>query len=127
MNLSMHQDDQIFIIRISGRIDIESAQKFRAQSFSQLGQHRIVFDCTDLVFVGSTGISLLLETFAHLVQEHADSVRICGLGFEFSQVLCSLVPGLYIYQSVNEAKAAFSSSNYSGDDSSAFTLLENPD
>lgn len=125
MNLSMHQVEQVIVIVVSGRIDIESAQKFQALSLNHFVNTRVVFDCSGLSFVGSTGISLMIESLAHMLMQNPQGLRVSGLANEFAQILYASIADLHIYRSAQDAIQSLRPVIYASRE--PFASLENPD
>ncbi len=58
--------DQVFIIQLSGKIDFESIKTFRLLCANEWAGKKLLFDFENLSFVGSSGITYLIESIETL-------------------------------------------------------------
>jgi len=68
MNIEHEQRGKYLLIRVKGRLDAAWAEYFTEELFLQIrqGQHHVVIDAADMVFLSSAGIRALLQVFKEL-------------------------------------------------------------
>ncbi len=108
MQARIKENNDILVVDLIGRIDIEATVGFE-RACGQLAERKIVFDCTDLSFVGSNGIKPFLEAMSDLVENKQAQLKFCGVGSEFKKIFAaSSLSHVEIYEDVNRAVDSFS-------------------
>jgi anti-anti-sigma factor len=79
----------IVIIQLIGRLDVETAEPFRAACLNQLHERKVVFDFHNLSFVGSSGILPFLETMQEFARANVTGFNFSGVGSEFRKVFAA--------------------------------------
>ena len=107
MQARIKENNDILIVDLIGRIDIEATAGFE-QACSHLANRKIVFNCQDLSFVGSNGIKPFLEAMTDLVENKSAQLKFCGVGSEFKKIFAaSRVSHVEIFDDVNRAVDSF--------------------
>jgi anti-anti-sigma factor len=108
MQAHMTRAGEFIIMRLSGRLDVESAERFRAACTNFLANRKVVFDFADLSFVGSSGILPFLETMQRLSSMTAVGFKFCNVGSEFQKIFAaSPLAQIEIYENEEQALSAF--------------------
>jgi anti-anti-sigma factor len=82
-------EGEIVIIQLIGRLDVETAEPFRAACLNQLHERKVVFDFHHLSFVGSSGILPFLETMQEFARTNTTGFNFSGVGSEFRKVFAA--------------------------------------
>ena len=107
MQARIKEDNDILIVDLIGRIDIEATVGFE-QACHHLANRKVVFNCQDLSFVGSNGIKPFLEAMTDLVENKAAQLKFCSVGSEFKKIFAaSRVSHVEIFDDVHCAVDAF--------------------
>lgn len=97
-------EGDITVVQFTGRIDIESAPPFRQACRTHLKSKNVIFDFTQMSFVGSTGLLSFLEALEEFTKSSANGAKFCGVGIELGRVLSATTLGLVeVWE--NEAQA----------------------
>lgn len=78
--------DQVFIIQLSGKIDFESIKSFRLLCTNEWIGKKILFDFENLNFVGSSGITYLIESIETLHRMGEAIIGFCRPRSEFHRI-----------------------------------------
>lgn len=78
--------DQVFIIQLSGKIDFESIKTFRLLCTNEWIGKKILFDFENLNFVGSSGITYLIESIETLHRIGEATIGFCRPRSEFHRI-----------------------------------------
>jgi anti-anti-sigma factor len=109
------------VVSVSGEIDIITEPAFRAQVDELLDRPavRLLFDLTDLRFLDSAGLRVILDAYGRLGR--GDRVAVCGLLPNIRRLfhILGLTGRLPIYPTLDEALASASTSGSSSGSSSA--------
>ncbi len=82
--IARHED--VTVVSLSGRVDVETAEPFREACLNHLANKKVVFDFKSLSFVGSSGILPFLETMQNYATGNAGLFNFSGVGVEFRRV-----------------------------------------
>lgn len=98
------------IIRVPGKaLNAQASKAFRAEAMDKIkGQKRVVIDLSDLTFVDSSGLGVLIACLRNVNGAGGD-LKLCGLGAEV-RALFELVRMHHlfaIYNTCDEAVRAF--------------------
>ena len=108
MQAQVKMQNDIFVVSLKGRIDVETAEPFRAACLRELRGKRIVFDFSELLFVGSQGVLPFLETLQSFHDSAPGCFKISGVGPDFRKLLAATpLCVVAIYDTVDGAMAAF--------------------
>lgn len=66
MEISFSKYDQVTIVHLTGKIDFESIKSFRLVCARNWNKSRVLFDFEKLNFVGSSGITYLVEAIENM-------------------------------------------------------------
>jgi anti-anti-sigma factor len=109
MQAQVAQDGDILVIRLSGRVDVETAEPFQTACVSHLKGKKAVFDFTGLSFVGSSGILPFLQTLQDFASAHPNGMKFSGVGGEFRKIFAATpLRVIEICDTIPQAVAAFS-------------------
>lgn len=89
MQARMIRENNVVVVHLSGRVDVETAVPFRDACLNRLAGQRVVFDFTALSFVGSSGILPFLETMQAFHVASPNSTKFSGVGSEFRKVFAA--------------------------------------
>ena len=105
MEALVEEVDDIKVVKLRGRLEYESAVPFRSICMSELRDSKVVFDLSELNFVGSRGITPFLQTVYELRRVNQKGVRFCRVGVEFQRMIESHTEGeILFFDSVYRAK-----------------------
>ncbi len=104
MNAFMNEFEDVCIIDLVGFLDAESSSLFRNSSESLKGK-KIIFNFSNLRFVGSYGISLFLSNLEELVKSgDLKAYRFCAVSSEFQKILATYDFSISAqYESIHQA------------------------
>lgn len=101
-------ENDIVIVALNGRVDVETAEPFRAACVRELRGKKVVFDFSKLSFVGSQGILPFLETMQTLHELAPGSFKFSGVGIEFRKVFAATPLNVVeFHETVSQALGAF--------------------
>ena len=86
MQVKAEQLGDIFHVKLMGKIDYSTVDVFSKICLKDLLNQRVVFNCLELEFVGSHGISLFVDSITRLSNKNPCGVKLCHLGYEFYQI-----------------------------------------
>ena len=78
---------RVAIVRLRGRVDIESTDLFRRACREALSGTRVLFDFSKLSLVGSTGLLSFLEALTELALRNDTDIRFFQVSSDFRRVL----------------------------------------
>lgn len=104
MQARIEREGEIVVVHLSGRIDIETSDPFREACLSHLKETKVIFDFTNLSFVGSTGLMPFIGTIQDFSNSNSKGVKLSGLGSEFRKLFSSFPLGeLEIFDTHSQA------------------------
>jgi anti-anti-sigma factor len=89
MQARLSEDREVIVVRLSGRVDVETAKLFRHACIHRLNGKKVVFDFRDLGFVGSSGILPFLESMQEFALSNEHAFKISGVGIEFKKIFAA--------------------------------------
>ncbi len=108
MRAKLKKQNGVLVVALSGRVDVETAEPFRAACARELRGHKIIFDFSSLAFVGSQGLLPFLETLQNFYDSCGGDFKFSGVGTDFRKLFAAtplnVVP---IFETVDGATAAF--------------------
>lgn len=108
MQARLKKQNEITIVALSGRVDVETAEPFRAVCLKEFRGLQLVFDFAGLNFVGSQGILPFLETFQVLQETNPGSFRFSGMGIDFRRVFeATPLSTIGAFETIDGAIASF--------------------
>lgn len=108
MQARIAQEGGVLVVHLSGHIDVETAEPFHHACQSQLMNHKVVFDFSQLNFVGSSGLLPFLETLQDFSNANPSGFKLSGVGSEFKRLFgASPLASVEIYESHREAVHAY--------------------
>lgn len=105
------QFDKADVIKASGRIDSHTAPDLK-QAFDGLledGRYRLVFDMSDIEFLSSSGVWVLLETQKRARKKRGGDLVIANANQNIQKTLdlAGLMHFMKMFEDVNSALASF--------------------
>lgn len=89
MQAKISHHGEIVVVRLSGRVDVETAEPFRKACLDHLIEKKVVFDFKELSFVGSSGILPFLETMQTFETRNANGFKFSSVGSEFKKIFAA--------------------------------------
>lgn len=108
MDVKLVLDGDITVVALSGRMEIEKAQAFKAACLRNFPNRKIVFCMRNLSFVGSSGIQSLFSALSDLNSSNKMNAKIAGLNQDFTRLFqFSECPNLELHENVETAIQSF--------------------
>ncbi len=108
MQARITQRNDIVVLHLAGRVDVETAEPFRRACMTQLLGRQVIFDFTSLSFVGSSGILPFLETLQDFADKNKAPFKFSGVGVEFRKVFsATTLNSIEIHETEASAIEAF--------------------
>jgi anti-anti-sigma factor len=64
--------DDVIVLRSRGDLDLASAPSLRERLFDELSRRpHVIVDCSEITFIGSAGIQVLVDAHQHAKDSHA--------------------------------------------------------
>ena len=91
MKAKLSKKEDVVIVNLSGRIDVEYTEPFRQACLSDIAQRaeKIIFNLNGLSFVGSNGIMPFVEALNDLAKTKNAKVKFCQVGSEFQKIFAA--------------------------------------
>lgn len=86
MQAKIRKDGDITVVELKGRLDFETAEPFRETCNDVLANSKVVFNLSELSFVGSSGIGAFVNTLRDFSRNNAVPPRFCAVRTEFQKV-----------------------------------------
>ena len=111
MQAEFEVKDGVIVVHLKGRLSYEWAGVFRSSCLEQLNRlhyEKIVFNLSELSFVGSSGINEFLETITELSSDKFSEIKFCGVAAEFQRIFqVSPLKNIEIYENDKKACRSF--------------------
>lgn len=108
MRARVQTQGEVTVVDLEGRIDFETSAPFRKVCMESWANRKLVFNLSNLSFVGSHGITDFVQTIEVLSEKSDPTVKICGLSSEFRRIFESRqIKKLEIFDSAELALASF--------------------
>ncbi|HEY8269545.1 MAG TPA: STAS domain-containing protein [Pseudobdellovibrionaceae bacterium] len=108
MEAKFYQEGDVIVVTLSGRLDIDKTQAFRAACLQSLKGKKVVFCLKNLSFVGSTGIQGFFQVIREFNESKYFSAKVSELKPDFSKLLSfSGSPDLEVCESMEKALMSF--------------------
>ena len=101
--------DDVVIVNLSGRINMEYTEPFREACLKEIPQRskKIIFNLKELSFVGSNGIMPFVHTLKDLAALQETELRFCQVGSEFQKIFAaSPLANVQIFENEDSAVAS---------------------
>lgn len=91
MKAKLFLNEDVVIVNLSGRIDMEYTETFREALLRDVGgrSDKIIFNLKELSFVGSNGIMPFVSALSDLAQVQNKEVRFCQVSSEFKKIFAA--------------------------------------
>jgi anti-anti-sigma factor len=104
----IEKEGDVVVVHLKGRVDYESVEPFRSHCVRHLSREKVVFNLSELAFVGSIGITDFVQTITQLSQANESGIKFAAVGNEFRRIFeASPMQRLEIYESTDRALLAF--------------------
>lgn len=104
MEVAFEVVDGVFVVYLKGRLNYEWVDAFRQECMNRFRSGKVIFNLSQLSFVGSNGINEFISTLKDLYSDELTEVRICGVASEFQRVFsASPLKDIEIYEDGDEA------------------------
>ena len=87
MQAKVIKEGEILVIHLAGYLDYETVVPFQQTCKQHLPSQRVIFNLSQLNFVGSNGITDFVDSLVDLAQKSQLGVRFCRVSSEFRRVL----------------------------------------
>ncbi len=105
MKAKVAHEGNALVVHLMGRIDYEGMEAFRHTCLNQWVGKSLIFNFSQLAFVGSIGVSGFIETLGLLAQKNPEGLRLCEVGPEFCRMIQSReFNGISVFDSLELAK-----------------------
>jgi len=110
MQAKIRKDGDVTVVELKGRLDFETAEPFRETCNDILANSKVVFNLSELSFVGSSGIGAFVNTLREFTTKNPVPPRFCEVRSEFKKVFKSSEEGVFqIFENEEEALQSFNS------------------
>ena len=109
MKAHLAMKDDVVVVNLSGRINMEYTDIFREACLNDIGirANKIIFNLKELNFVGSNGIIPFVNAISALAENKNKQLRFCGVGSEFKKIFAaSPLASVQILDSIDGAFAS---------------------
>jgi anti-anti-sigma factor len=91
MKATISKIDDVVVINLSGRINMEYTEVFREACLKEFPKRskKLIFNLSELSFVGSNGIMLFVDTLKDLADSQQAVLRFCAVSSEFKKVFAA--------------------------------------
>ncbi len=87
MQARVEVNGDVSIIHLSGYLDFETTQFFESTCLSGISTANVIFDFSELNFVGSSGLTPFLESIRSFADKTSTPIRFSGVGIEFRRLM----------------------------------------
>ena len=124
MNITMTAVEDVSVFRFNGFLNYESIARVRSVfSGKTKDDNKLVFNLSDLNFVGSIGITDFVEVIIQINLESAKGVALCGVSSEFQRIISAKNSSIAFFHNEDQAVKSFYGMNVV----TAQTFLESED
>jgi anti-sigma B factor antagonist len=127
MRLKEANHNGIDVFALEGDIDLHFAPCFRSVLQAKINAHcpALIVDLTQVTFIDSTGLSVIIEYFRDAAQ-HRGVLCLCGLNDELKNIfrIVGLDRTISMFATVNEATSAISAGSVQPHTEAAFARAE---
>lgn len=109
MKAQLSTVEDVVIVNLSGRINMEYTEPFREACLKDIPKRskKIIFNLKELSFVGSNGIMPFVHTLRDLAAQGETELRFCQVGSEFKKIFAaSPLASVQIFDSQDHAVAS---------------------
>lgn len=109
MKAELSQKEDVVIVNLSGRINLEYTEIFREACIKDIGGrgNKIIFNLQGLNFVGSNGIIPFVNALTALAKNQEKKLRFCGVGSEFKKIFAaSPLANIQMFETTDKAVAS---------------------
>lgn len=112
MQAKIRKDGDVTVVELQGRLDFETAEPFRETCQDILSNSKVIFNLSQLSFVGSSGIGAFVNTLREFSKNSPVPPKFCSVKSEFKKVFGASEE--MQFQIFEDEKAALSSFNIIG-------------
>ena len=108
MKAMVTQEEDVTVVSIIGRVDIEAMENFRKVCLDTWSHKKVVFDLQEMHFVGSNGIVRFLKAISDLQLTTTKPVKFVSVPPELKRLMVSNeLNGIEFHDNVPGALTAF--------------------
>jgi anti-anti-sigma factor len=101
--------NEVVVVHLMGRIDIETSPPFRNTFLKQLRGRKVVFNLQNLSFVGSSGLIPFFESIYEFGKINEHALRFSCVGLEFRKLMnATPLSNFHFYEQESQAILGFS-------------------
>ena len=108
MRTQITENNNILIFRFQGVADIEDFVSLEETCKKYCNKRKIIFNLAELNFVGTSGLSNLMQVMSRLTR--TSKLKVCNVGKEFKRIFSSELEQLTFYENEDSAQHAFEES-----------------
>ena len=124
MNITMKAIEDVSVFRFNGFLNYESIARVRSVfSGKTKDDNKLVFNLSELNFVGSVGITDFIEVIIQISAESAKGVALCGVSSEFQRIISAKNSSIAFFYNEDQAVKSFYGMNLNASQ----TFLESED
>lgn len=87
--------DDINVFYLSGKLCLDSAESFQEVCYRHFLGQKAVFCLEGLNFVGSVGVTVLMQTFRRLYDNLSTPLKFSNVSSEYHKIFSANLPGIY--------------------------------
>lgn len=110
MQALIKKHGDVTVVELTGKLDFETAEPFRQTCLDNLSNNKVVFNLTELSFVGSSGIGAFVTTLKQFAKVSPVSPKFCYVKSEFRKIFQSDEQPFEIFDDLQTAISAFKAS-----------------
>ncbi|MEZ4872604.1 MAG: hypothetical protein R2827_10300 [Bdellovibrionales bacterium] len=103
MRAQLKTVDDISVVYLSGKMNLDSAEEFQIICEHNLGKRKLIFGLEGLSFVGSTGITIFLDTLNEYHQRSTFPVKMFSVSSEFDRIFSANLDNYTQFASESQA------------------------
>ncbi len=107
MQAKIRRDGDITVVDLKGRLDFETAEPFRETCQDILSNTKVVFNLSELSFVGSSGIGAFVNTLTEFAKTSPVPPKFCNVRSEFRKVFKASEQPFQIFDDERTAVTSF--------------------
>ncbi|MCB0378160.1 MAG: STAS domain-containing protein [Bdellovibrionales bacterium] len=112
MKAKLEQKDDVVVISLSGRIEMDYSEPFHHACLKDIANRseNLIFNLNELSFVGSNGIMPFVKTLHELAAMKKNKIRFCEVSSEFKRIFAaSSLAAVEIFETELKALESFKS------------------
>lgn len=108
MEAKLQRQGEVTVVRLSGKIELETNHSFRDVCLRQFANQKVVFCMREVQFVGSSGIQAFFRALGEIHAGSRHGIKVAGVQGDFLRLFQHTgVTGLEIHESSDLAVRSF--------------------